>query len=90
MPLMNEYFLTLENPITAISYLLGLYKALSSSNEKSDASNKYEPIVQEVELIEVNRDYAHVKLGWKGNNCFYKTLGSSRGKTTRSEGNKSA
>ncbi|GFV78344.1 putative retrovirus-related pol polyprotein from transposon opus [Trichonephila clavipes] len=26
-------------------------------------ANKYEPIVQEVELIEANPDYAHVKLG---------------------------
>ncbi|GFY06658.1 putative retrovirus-related pol polyprotein from transposon opus [Trichonephila clavipes] len=27
-------------------------------------ANKYEPIVQEVELIEANPDYAHVKLGY--------------------------
>ncbi|GFV22566.1 putative retrovirus-related pol polyprotein from transposon opus [Trichonephila clavipes] len=26
-------------------------------------ANKYEPIVQEMELIEANPDYAHVKLG---------------------------
>ncbi|GFU10500.1 hypothetical protein TNCV_4376041 [Trichonephila clavipes] len=44
------------------------------------------PIVQEVELIEANLTYVHVKLVMKGNNCLYKTLGSRKLTDLRQQG----
>ncbi|GFW38257.1 putative retrovirus-related pol polyprotein from transposon opus [Trichonephila clavipes] len=48
-------------------------------------ANKYEPIVQEVELIEANRDYAHVKLGDGRETTVSIRHLAPRGETTRSE-----
>ncbi|GFW78384.1 hypothetical protein TNCV_1379301 [Trichonephila clavipes] len=53
-------------------------------------ANKYEPIVQEVELIEVNPDYAHVKLGDGRETTVSIRHLAPRGETTRSEDNKGA
>ncbi|GFW11244.1 retrovirus-related Pol polyprotein from transposon 17.6 [Trichonephila clavipes] len=65
------------------------YKAWSSSYEKSDArANKYEPIVQEVELIEANPDYAHVKLGDGRETTVSIRHLAPRGETTIYEDNK--
>ncbi|GFU65989.1 retrovirus-related Pol polyprotein from transposon opus [Trichonephila clavipes] len=51
-------------------------------------ANKYEPIVQEVELIEANPDYAHVKLGDGRETTVSIRHLAPRGETTRSEDNK--
>ncbi|GFW05150.1 putative retrovirus-related pol polyprotein from transposon opus [Trichonephila clavipes] len=53
-------------------------------------ANKYEPIVQEVELIEANLDYAHVKLGDGRETTVSIRHLAPRGETTRSEDNKGA
>ncbi|GFX87701.1 putative retrovirus-related pol polyprotein from transposon opus [Trichonephila clavipes] len=53
-------------------------------------ANKYEPIVQEVELIEANPDYAHVKLGDGRETTLSIRHLAPRGETTRSEDNKGA
>ncbi|GFT77142.1 retrovirus-related Pol polyprotein from transposon opus [Trichonephila clavipes] len=53
-------------------------------------ANKYEPIVQEVELIEANPDYAHVKLGDGRETTVSIRHLAPRGETTRSEDNKGA
>ncbi|GFY29765.1 retrovirus-related Pol polyprotein from transposon 17.6 [Trichonephila clavipes] len=53
-------------------------------------ANKYEPIVQEVELIEANPDYAHVKLGDGRETTVSTRHLAPRGETTRSEDNKGA
>ncbi|GFV33825.1 hypothetical protein TNCV_1069321 [Trichonephila clavipes] len=53
-------------------------------------ANKYEPIVQEVELIETNPDYAHVKLGDGRETTVSIRHLAPRGETTRSEDNKGA
>ncbi|GFT05384.1 putative retrovirus-related pol polyprotein from transposon opus [Trichonephila clavipes] len=53
-------------------------------------ANKYERIVQEVELIETNPDYAHVKLGDGRETTVSIRHLAPRGKTTRSEDNKGA
>ncbi|GFY53791.1 putative retrovirus-related pol polyprotein from transposon opus [Trichonephila inaurata madagascariensis] len=52
-------------------------------------TNKYEPIVQEVALIEANPDYAHRKLGDRRETTVSIRHLALGGKTTRSEGNKS-
>ncbi|GFW99853.1 putative retrovirus-related pol polyprotein from transposon opus [Trichonephila clavipes] len=49
-----------------------------------------EPIVQEVELIEANPDYAHVKLGDGRETTVSIRHLAPRGETTRSEDNKGA
>ncbi|GFY26591.1 hypothetical protein TNCV_2879211 [Trichonephila clavipes] len=53
-------------------------------------ANKYEPIVQEVELIEANPDYAHVKLGDGRETTVSIRHLAPRGETTISEDNKGA
>ncbi|GFS66714.1 retrovirus-related Pol polyprotein from transposon opus [Trichonephila clavipes] len=53
-------------------------------------ANKYEPIVQEVELIEANPDYAHVKLGDGRETTVSIRHLAPRGETTRSKDNKGA
>ncbi|GFY43687.1 hypothetical protein TNIN_402571 [Trichonephila inaurata madagascariensis] len=53
-------------------------------------ANKYELIVQEVELIEANPDYAHVKLGDGSETTVSIRHLAARGETTRSEGSKGA
>ncbi|GFV21942.1 putative retrovirus-related pol polyprotein from transposon opus [Trichonephila clavipes] len=53
-------------------------------------ANKYKPIVQEVELIEANPDYAHVKLGDGRETTVCVRHLAPRGETTRSEDNKGA
>ncbi|GFT76014.1 pro-Pol polyprotein [Trichonephila clavipes] len=53
-------------------------------------ANKYEPIVQEVEFIEANPDYAHVKLGDGRETTVSIRHLAPRGETTRSEDNKGA
>ncbi|GFU38108.1 retrovirus-related Pol polyprotein from transposon opus [Trichonephila clavipes] len=53
-------------------------------------ANKYEPIVQEVELIEANPDYAHVKLGDGRETTVSIRHLALRGETTRFEDNKGA
>ncbi|GFV40286.1 putative retrovirus-related pol polyprotein from transposon opus [Trichonephila clavipes] len=47
-------------------------------------ANKYEPIVQEVELIEANPDYAHAKLGDGRETTVSIRHLAPRGETTRS------
>ncbi|GFT88093.1 putative retrovirus-related pol polyprotein from transposon opus [Trichonephila clavipes] len=53
-------------------------------------AKKYEPIVHEVELIEANPDYAHVKLGDGQETTVSIRHLAPRGETTRSEDNKGA
>ncbi|GFV57690.1 putative retrovirus-related pol polyprotein from transposon opus [Trichonephila clavipes] len=53
-------------------------------------ANKYDAIVQEVELIEANPDYAHVKLGDGRETTVSIRHLAPRGETTRSEDNKGA
>ncbi|GFX76955.1 hypothetical protein TNCV_2258181 [Trichonephila clavipes] len=53
-------------------------------------ANKYEPIAQEVELIEANPDYAHVKLGDGRETTVSIRHLAPRGETTRFEDNKGA
>ncbi|GFT30801.1 retrovirus-related Pol polyprotein from transposon gypsy [Trichonephila clavipes] len=53
-------------------------------------ANKYEPIVQEVELIEANPDYVRVKLGDGRETTVSIRHLAPRGETTRSEDNKGA
>ncbi|GFW25289.1 hypothetical protein TNCV_5088551 [Trichonephila clavipes] len=85
MPLlMNECFLILEDPIMVVPYLLGLQSLVQMH------ANKYEPIVQEVELIEPNPDYAHVKLSDGRETTVSIRHLAQRGKTTRFEDNKCA
>ncbi|GFW36419.1 uncharacterized protein TNCV_3713371 [Trichonephila clavipes] len=53
-------------------------------------ANKYEPIIQEVELIEANPNYTHVKLRVERETTVSIRYLAPIGETTRSEGNKGA
>ncbi|GFU60018.1 putative retrovirus-related pol polyprotein from transposon opus [Trichonephila clavipes] len=91
MPLlMNECFLILEDPHNGCSIPTWLTKPGPVLIKNQMPANKYEPIVQEVELIEANPDYAHVKLGDGRETTVSIRHLAPRGETTRSEDNKGA